>query len=246
VGEIKKLLAADKIPFRTITPNMIWSDLCENIHLHYRNIRFDFSHKEWAHFRAAIQMIGLSVEEQIEKSGHKEGDPNFLIQIKYRHPLKTDSKYYANRCTIEQQRDNTVHFHYRDLRLHMSNEEFREIAGLFVESLREMDSTGKFPYGDLISPETASVPLRLIQPYDKGHLPLAEDSEHRKGIEHVKLLIKQGKKIRPILVNTEGQRLDGFKRYMAFKELGHKEIECIIDPYGKMGGQHGQSFVVEE
>lgn len=243
VGEIKKLLAAEKIPYRTITNRKLWGDLCENIHLHFRNLRLDFSHREWAQFCMGVQSIGMNVEREIERTNHREGDPNFLLQIAFNEPLTPDSKYYPNRATIELQRDNTVHLHYRDLRIHLSNEEFRQLAEMFTKGLYEMDNIEEFPYKEA---GRYMVPIHLIQPHDPGHLPLAEDKEHRRGIEYVKLLIQTGKKIRPILVNPEGQRLDGFKRYMAFKELGYDEIEVIVDPYGKMGGQHELSFEDDE
>lgn len=182
MGEIKKLLGADKIPFRTITSNMIWGDLCENIHLHYRNLRLDFSHKEWAHFRAAVQMIGLNVEEQIEKTGHREGDPNFLIQIKYNEPLRTDSRYYPNRFTLEVQKDNTVHMHYRDLRIHMTYEECEKIADMFIEARETMKQSIEFPFKGVLEKKFAILPIDSIQPYDRGHLPLAEDTDHRNAI----------------------------------------------------------------
>jgi len=66
--------------------------------------------------------------------------------------------------------------------------------------------------------------------------------DHKSGIARCKEMIKAGKKLRPILVASNGQRLDGFKRYMAHKELGHKTIEVIVDPNGRMGGQDGQAF----
>lgn len=247
MGEIKKVLAIGEIEPRTLTSNSIWSDLCENIHLHYRNIRFDFSETEWAAFRAAINGIGLGVEKTAEEKNYREGDPNYLVQVMFNHRLKSDSKYYPNRSVIELQRDNTVHFHYRDLRIHMTISEFKEIAKAFTEAgaiytLLEHGLAKEFPYKNLDKAERHWVDINLIQPYDAGHRPLAIDDDHRRGIDYVKELIQNRVKIRPIMVNTEGQRLDGFKRYMAHLELGKKEIECIVDPFGKMGGQHNQSF----
>jgi len=248
MGEIKKLLAMGEVEPRSVTPGGIWTDLCENVHLHYRNNRFDFSEVEFAGFRAAINMLGLAVEKTAHAKGYREGDPNYLIHISFDVPLKTDSDYYPNRILIELQRDNTVHFHYRDLRLHFSLAEFKAIGNLFIEAMGAMlvleDPLlrAEFPHKDATTKIRAWVDINLIQPYDAGHRALAIDKDHRDGIEHVKGLINEGKKIRPILVDTRGQRLDGFKRYMAQLELGFKEIECIIDPFGVMGGQHNQSL----
>ena len=243
MGDIKKILAMGKVFPRQITADMIWTDLCEDVHLHYRNVRIDFSEKEFAGFRAAIHHLGQAVEVVSEENQYKEGDPNFLIQQMYNEPLCPDSKYYPNRVTIELERDNTVHFHYRDIRLHWSIEEFIKISEMFTQAKKEYDGLKEFPYKEATQ---AWVDIDLIQPYDAGHRALAIDQKHRDGIEYVKKLIQDRKHIRPILVGTNGQRLDGFKRYIAHLELGKKKIECIVDPFGIMGGQNNQNFLADE
>jgi hypothetical protein len=109
--------------------------------------------------------------------------------------------------------------------------------------------------------------IDTINPYDRNHLPGSIDEEHRKGIEVAKRLIGEGKKILPVLVREFGidsdpercgrtfncsvglpvdfqyQRLDGFKRYMAYKELGHRVIECVVDNSSFPGGQHKMDFI---
>jgi len=246
MGEIRKVLAMGELEPRTITAGQIWTDLCEDVHLHFRNTRFDFSEEEWAHFRAAINQLGMAVEMVAAENDYREGDPNFLIQQIYNTPVKTDSKYYPNRATLELQRDNTVHFHYRDLRVHWTSTEFRQIAQMFVDALDELKNLKPFPFSVSEPTRIDGVPIDLIQPYDAGHRPLDIDKEHRDGIEHVKALIKAGKKIRPILVNCEGQRMDGFKRYMAQKELGCETIDIIVDPFAFMGGQNNQGLEDDE
>jgi len=243
MGNIQKILAMGEVSPRMITARGIWSDLCENIHLHFRNIRLEFSELEWAHFRAAINTLGLAVERISVEKKYKEGDPNYLIQVTYDNAVDANTAYYPNRVTIELERDNTVHFHYRDVRLHWSLDEFDKIAAMFIDAKKNFDSLEDFPYKEATQ---AWIDINLIQPYDAGHRALAIDKEHRDGIEYVKKFIQDGKHIRPILVGTNGQRLDGFKRYMAHLELGKAEIECIVDPFGVMGGQHNQSLIADK
>jgi hypothetical protein len=135
--------------------------------------------------------------------------------------------------------------------LHFSEEEFNIIAKAF-STAREW-SHKEFPYANVTEKKRVRLPYKLIQPYDEGHRPGVFDKEHREGIEYCKGLIKEGKKIRPILIDTAvGQRLDGFKRYFAQFELwlaadgGRATIECIVDPFGEMGGQHNQSMVDDD
>ncbi len=250
MGHIKKVLAMDRLPARSVTPNMIWTDLCENVHLHYRNVRLDFSEKEFALFRAAIHNLGMAVEHIAEREDYEEGDPNFLIQQMFNEPLQTDSDYYSDRALIEWQRDRTVHFHYRDLRLHFSEQEFIFLGEMFSQA-RELHSRmnsfdgADFPYKDVKVPMNVTLNIDMVQPYDEGHRPMVFDKDHRDGIEYCKELIREGKKIRPILVSTEGQRLDGFKRYMAHLELGIDKIDCVVDPFGFMGGQNNQSMLAD-
>jgi len=247
MGHIKKVLAMGMLPRRSVTPNMMWTDLCENVHFHYRNIRFDFSEVEFARLRAAINHLGMAVEYCSNEYGYSEGDPNFLVQQKFEEAIIADSDYYPDRVTIEHQKDGTVHFHYRDLRLHWSEREFEIIAELFCQAQEDIDTgANKFPHADVTEKTRVEVNIDQIQPYDEGHRPLVFDKDHREGIEYCKGLIEEGKKIRPILVDTTGQRLDGFKRYFAHLESGLKTIECIIDPFGKMGGQHNQSMIDDD
>jgi hypothetical protein len=248
MGHIKKVLAMGSIDPRIITARGIWADLCENIHLHYRDIRLEFSELEWAHFRAAINQLGKGVEHVAVDKDYREGDPNTLIQVMYNVPLNPNSDYFPNRVTVELQRDNTIHFHWRNMRLHWPIQDFKKLAQLFMEAdaqLEKLEFEGDTFPGKHVQTgsQRMTVPIDSVQPYDPGHLPMNMDEEHRKGIEYVKQLIKEGNKIRPILVNPEGQRLDGFKRYMAAYELGHKEIEVIVDPFGEMGGQTNMSML---
>lgn len=243
MGKIKKVLAAAKIEPRTITASGLWTDLCENIHLHYRNIRFDFSEDEWARMRGAVNGCGLQMEYAAQDKDFREGDPNFLMQFIFNHGVRSDSDYYSDRFLIELQRDNTVHIHYRDLRLHLTVGEFKTISQAFLDAMVNLGSMKKFTYHNAKKKIRRWVDIEEVQPYDEGHRCMAIDEKHRKGIEYVKQLIKDGETIRPILVNTDGQRLDGFKRYMAALELGHDRIECIIDPYAEMGGQHNYSLI---
>lgn len=56
--------------------------------------------------------------------------------------------------------------------------------------------------------------------------------QHRDGIEYIKEILKKGQKIRPILVLEHSTgvftRLDGFKRCVAYQELGYKNVEAFV------------------
>lgn len=94
------------------------------------------------------------------------------------------------------------------------------------------------------------IPIEKIQIYDEMHklqpdgsfvVDEAKDGksteEHLESIEYIKSVLKEGKKIMPVLVLDSGAgifiRLDGFKRCIAQKELGYKNIEAFICDLGE-------------
>lgn len=56
--------------------------------------------------------------------------------------------------------------------------------------------------------------------------------EHIDGIAYIKTVLESGAKILPPLVfdNQDGtySKVDGFKRLMAYKELGYRNVECFV------------------
>lgn len=247
MGNIRKVLNLNVLEPRTMTPNQLWVDICEDIHLHFRNYRLDFSMKEFAQFCGNLHNLYKAWEFHTNEMDYEEGDPNILKSLFANETWPADSTYYPNRLSIEEQRDGTYHIHYRDLRIHLSRDEFDDFLEGMVKAKEERAKLKPFSLCDVTEPTTAEVDIEEVQPYDAGHLPggVCFDHDHRPGIEKVKELIKGGKKIRPILVATNGQRLDGYKRYMAYKELGHKTIPVVVDPKGKMGGQDGLSWEIK-
>jgi len=87
------------------------------------------------------------------------------------------------------------------------------------------------------------IPLKDLDIYDEFHYQKGDSFEvnvaldgntteyHKQGIEVVKQVLQEGKKVRPILVLRKGEHyklLDGFKRAMAHKELGYSLIEALV------------------
>jgi hypothetical protein len=152
--------------------------------------------------------------------------------------LKEYPEYYSTRFVVEECEN--IHIHYRNLRLEFSVDEFYVFAEKIHQASKVLESRG----------EKKIIPLDKINPYNNTH-PIGfdkTDKDHIEGIAKVKDLIKQGKKILPILVKPlpDGtfQRQDGFKRFIAFKELGYKEIECMVSNTAKLGGQDGMNWEV--
>lgn len=88
------------------------------------------------------------------------------------------------------------------------------------------------------------IPLSKLQIFDEMHMQKGDSfvvdkekdgettEQHIEGIQYIKSIIQAGQKVLPPLVleNNLGEfiRLDGFKRCMAFKELGFELIEAFV------------------
>ena len=73
--------------------------------------------------------------------------------------------------------------------------------------------------------------------------------DHLEGIEYFKKLIKRGIPILPPLVKKTDKgyiKLDGFKRLMAYKELGIKEVEVFVIKDGQEIEYEGKIMKCEE
>jgi hypothetical protein len=232
MGDISKILHLSELDKRSVTSLRYWADLSENAHLHLQNVRLEYSMPELKILYQFLAFIFPDIFHVADKVDYQEGNPDFLHMWTNKLIVNPDSDYYSNRLSIELQRDNTVHVHYRNLRLHLSAHEFEQIAKGFVEALKGYKeyTPVKLDNGEQM------VDIDKIQPYDDGHKPGVIDDEHRQGIDYFKEQIAQGKEIQPILIRPDGVRVNGFKRYMAHKEMGLKQIKCIV----KDGSQYGE------
>ena len=174
------------------------------------------------------------------KGVYKELDKRLILE---------KPKYFSKRLILELCEN--VHLHYRNLRLEFSNNEFCDMYRCFKNGFK------KFQEYILDNAEIKEIKLSQIDPYDAGHKEKndyfdcgEEQSDHIEGINLVKELIQKGRKIRPIAIvwNKERQiyiRMDGFKRYWAYKELKLKSISCYILKEYIAGIQEGMSEYID-
>lgn len=153
--------------------------------------------------------------------------------------IESEPAHFPKRFVIEDCEN--IHIHFRNLRIELSVREFIQFTEGMCEALDEFRDFG----------EPESIPIAQIDPYDFAHPDGFEtsDEEHREGIEKIKQLIKDGTPILPILVKNAVEnkyiRMDGFKRFMAFKELGYEVIDCYVMENAKLGGQEGMPWAME-
>jgi hypothetical protein len=151
--------------------------------------------------------------------------------------------YFASRLVIEECEN--IHVHFRNMRLEFSRGEFIQFANAMAEAKT-----------NLAPPPLEFLPLNAVDPWDEAHVPTEDEygfyaspqDLHLIRIEEVEKAIKEGKRIRPILVTPIGdgkyKRKDGFCRYMGHKRAGKDTIECIVLQDAPAGGQEKKPFVV--
>lgn len=201
---------------------------CENVHLHYRDLRMEFSLAEFLEFVAAL------TEARDTITSYTPTHEGYKLLSK--RTLRESPDYFPNRFVVERN-VKSFHIHYKNFRLELTPEEYRKIC----------DTIGN----DRI---VVWLPLDVIEAYDGGHpeevditkFPTTESYEnHSKRIEEVRQAIREGKHIRPIAVEVRDdgtfKRRDGYCRYQAHKLEGLTKIECYLSAFMKKGAQHGES-----
>ena len=242
MGNIFKQLSKVEIQDKpTLQASRLIVEKCENIHLHYRNMRLEFSDKEFLFFADKIEEARKSLENNPEETEY--------LPLSATLELNTQPEYWRDRISIEGN-VGSVHVHYKNFRLELTKDEFRTLQLAFRLAEREFST---------ITYEVKDLPLESILVNDGGHtidesLPDGFDCEekesHLKKIEEIEEAIKKGRKIRPIVVLDNGQepyqRMDGFCRFMAHKRLGLETIETIICPLAYAGCQNKKPTIITE
>ena len=221
MGKIREILSKIELPFSSsLFEKRMSIEEAERIHFHWRNLRVLFTPRQY-------DVVTETFNKAIKKWDGKLNAENDLTL----HDTIIPGEIIFNKeVSIEEQEDGTIHFHYQDLRLELRPKEFLKLTKLFNEAW-----DAYFPYYFLIN-------MGDINPYDDNHPILWGNEEdyilHRKGIDYIKEGLKEGRTVYPIAVrpivndyfnlHRKYERLDGYKRYMAYMELGVEKIPAII------------------
>lgn len=164
-----------------------------------------------------------------------------LIETKIlKRPNKYSTELYVDVLDRE-----TIRVQFRNISLWFNDADFIEFVDFLNRAGQELKC---LRISELSTIKIKIIPLSEIDYCDEGHGEVP-DKKHRDGIDKLKKLIKSGKRITPILVKeevkdgTSYKRLDGYKRFMAFKELKAHSIECYIDNNASYGGQTGMPWI---
>lgn len=153
MGSVKKILGEIHLNDREKHHSRLFIDLAENIHIHHREYRTVFGLDEFFEYVDIINKSVVDVRNFLEKNkDYREGEyPTTLMiaggkdrQLKYleNSPSPNISKYYPNRLVIELQEEfvtDEIHIHYRDFRIALNRDTFKQFAYTCELSLKELN-----------------------------------------------------------------------------------------------------------
>jgi len=131
MGKIRKILSSVFTEIKRLMARRLCVDLCENIHLHYRDLRLEFSVHEWMDFVDLITKADEHVRYQVTY-GYEEGNHDLIGQ--YELQVEEQSDYFPGRIQLELQKNGTYHIHYNDLRIEMDEKLFQLFCEMFEEA----------------------------------------------------------------------------------------------------------------
>ena len=109
MGQVKRVLFESKCD-KPMLNNRFTVELCENVHMHYRNLRLEFPKEEFLMLLQAFQSLDA---KDIENFNYDDDNFKELFSI---HNLPDDTEF-DDRFIIEEQVQGHFHIHYRNLRV---------------------------------------------------------------------------------------------------------------------------------
>jgi hypothetical protein len=151
MGVIKKTLYRGNILGKPRHRNL-FLDMEENIHIHYRDLRIELSRGEFEDIASAFAKQAAELQAIIEEKKYQDGKlPNANqedVRIWTESRLKHEVKYHPQRFSLEECGDG-YHFHYRNYKLLIDQDEFRQIARLFASL--DLDGPYASSYEDVLA-----------------------------------------------------------------------------------------------
>ena len=146
MGKIIRVLGKEKVESsQRLCNRRLCVDLAENIHIHFRDTRVEFSVEEWRVYAALIKKAAEEIEKAVAK-GYKEGTDK--AQGKWTAPqLRKASDYFPERLQLEENANGSYHLHWNELRIEMRPPTVTAFKKVFSEASGDMEKgTTKLKY----------------------------------------------------------------------------------------------------
>lgn len=250
MGNTVSVLHEQKVP-KSMLNNRLTVELCENVHLHYRNLRLEFSKEE---FLFLLEHFKSLDEEEIKNFEYGDDKFQSLVQT-FDLPETTE---FDDRLQIEEQAEGHFHVHYRNLRI--ETPDLRELGYWEVPKPIGMDMTY---YRDILSKmsikgmkiEDRKIGDLVVTIYDDPKMidsrdvPISEspclkllNGDEEGYLEYINLVKARKKKNLGVEDNTHS--LERSKATIASLDKRGYE-DCFIVVFGNMigDGQHRASWL---
>lgn len=251
MGNIREVLYKADVP-KSMLNSRLTVELCENVHLHYRNLRLEFPKEEFLFLLKHLK--GLD-ESEIESFDYSEDNFKALVQT-FDLPASTE---YDDRLQIEEQVEGHYHVHYRNLRMEVVN--LRELGYWEVPKQIGMD---QIYYQDILSKhnikkldiEDRRIGDLLVTVYDEEHgarnLPVSESpclklvrGDEEGYLEYINYV--RERKRREMGVEDNTHSLEKSKVTLkSLENVGYQD--CFIVVFGNLigDGQHRASWLYDK
>ena len=134
MGVIKKVFFRGQVLAKPRHRNL-FLDMEENIHIHYRDLRIELGRAEFEEFASIFQRqageLGAIIRERDYEDGKLPNANQDDVRIWTESRLRNDIKYHPRRLSIEECGDG-YHVHFRNYKLLLDQEEFRELVSAFA------------------------------------------------------------------------------------------------------------------
>lgn len=148
MGKIKEDLIRITLPEREPHNGRMFIDLCENVHIHFRELRIVFSLPEFFEFCSILRESEQDLRNYLAQNpdyDEKEYGTTIMVaggKTRQKAPLRNSPQphhphYFANDFAIELQDESVtdeIHVHWRDYRLALNREHFHVIARAFRDA----------------------------------------------------------------------------------------------------------------
>ena len=150
MGQKIQVLSERKLSRKSVFNNRFVVEVCETIHVHYRNLRLLLSVTDW-------EMLSKGMVDAFDR-WRKRGEPDpgkhhielcrkqvatfphndgIMISLNKNLYKPNEGRIYSAGAAIDDKE--YIHFKYRDLRMEMTIEEFRELSDTFKEAREKLD-----------------------------------------------------------------------------------------------------------
>jgi len=124
MGDVRRIHRHGSTDAKYQWHNYIGLELTENVHLHYRNIRLEFTPKEFLFIHAMINSLTPEELEKIKTRKYGFKEPVDFLRISKDLP---SNDWWENSFSLEEQANGMFHFHFGNLRIDLQPSDVKKI-----------------------------------------------------------------------------------------------------------------------